>query len=415
MATSLADRVFAVENRIFAADRVAIYSAAVVICYAAFLAIGVEQGIWLQTSAGVPVANDFLPMWVAGRLTLEHGAASAYDWQTMLAAERAATGGAFENLYVWPYPPTFFFAAAAVAMLPFGAALVAWTSVLLVAFLAAVYAIVPRWMAPIAALASPLTLWNVAIGQNGTLMAALLGGSLACLETRPVLAGMLLGLLTYKPHFGLLFPLVLVLTGNWRAIGAAAATALALAAASWLAFGGESWALFLAHLYRFGGSALETNAIGWGKLQSVYGLLRSLGVGAAAAWSAHVAVALCTAAVVAVAWTRRWPYALKAALLSGATLVVTPYVFVYDLVALAVPVAFLVADGLRTGFFPSERGALVLLAAASLLMMPLSQFLPFGQAKGLMLVLCTMALIIGRILRTERRSRLVPSLRPEPG
>jgi arabinofuranan 3-O-arabinosyltransferase len=173
--------------------------------------------------------------------------------------------------------------------------------------------------------------------------------------------------------------------------------------------------LFVEHLHRFGGTALETNDVGWGKLQSVYGLLRSLGAGAGVAWGAHSAVALAAAAAVALAWTRPLPYALKAALVSVATLVVTPYVFIYDLVALAVPVAFVVTDGMRTGFLRGERSALVLLALASLLILPLGQVLPLGQSKGLILIVCTLSFVILRIWRTQQEVRTSDAaLRPEP-
>ena len=56
------------------------------------------------------------------------------------------------------------------------------------------------------ALGFPAALWNVTAGQNGFLTAALIGGTLGLLERRPALAGVCLGLLTYKPQFGLLFP-----------------------------------------------------------------------------------------------------------------------------------------------------------------------------------------------------------------
>lgn len=52
-------------------------------------------------------------------------------------------------------------------------------------------------------------------GQNSFLTAALLGGSLLLLDKRPIVAGVLIGLLSYKPQFGLLIPLVLVATGRW--------------------------------------------------------------------------------------------------------------------------------------------------------------------------------------------------------
>ena len=53
-------------------------------------------------------------------------------------------------------------------------------------------------------------------------------------------------------------------------------------------------------------------------------------------------------------------YEIKAAALAVAALLATPYLYVYDLVALAVPMAFLVRIGLRDGFLRYEIGALIL-------------------------------------------------------
>ena len=69
---------------------------------------------------------------------------------------------------------------------------------------------------------------SVLIGQNGFFLAALLIGGLINLDRRPLLAGMLFGILTIKPQLGLLLPVMLVLTGRWRVIAAAAATTLVL-------------------------------------------------------------------------------------------------------------------------------------------------------------------------------------------
>jgi arabinofuranan 3-O-arabinosyltransferase len=55
------------------------------------------------------------------------------------------------------------------------------------------------------------------------------------LERHPALAGICLGLLTYKPQFGLLFPIVLIADRRWLTIAVAALVALLLAALSWLA------------------------------------------------------------------------------------------------------------------------------------------------------------------------------------
>ena len=74
------------------------------------------------------------------------------------------------------------------------------------------------------ALAFPSVLINVGHGQNGFLTAALLGGALVVLDRRPLVAGILLGLLVYKPQYGLMLPIVLAVSGRWRCFAAAAAT-----------------------------------------------------------------------------------------------------------------------------------------------------------------------------------------------
>ena len=59
------------------------------------------------------------------------------------------------------------------------------------------------------ALAFPAVFVNLGHGHNGFLTAALIGFALLWLDRRPVVAGILFGLLAYKPQFGLMIPLVL--------------------------------------------------------------------------------------------------------------------------------------------------------------------------------------------------------------
>ena len=66
---------------------------------------------------------------------------------------------------------------------------------------------------------------------------ALLGGALLLIERRPWLAGVLIGLLAYKPQFGVLIPVALVAGARWPTIAAAGATVVALVAISFAALG----------------------------------------------------------------------------------------------------------------------------------------------------------------------------------
>jgi len=96
----------------------------------------------------------------------------------------------------------------------------------------------PLWL--LLALAFPAVFVNLGHGHNGFLTAALIGAALVQLDRRPILAGLLFGCLAYKPQFGLLIPLVLAVSGRWRAFIAAAVTVAVLTLAVTLVFGAES-------------------------------------------------------------------------------------------------------------------------------------------------------------------------------
>ena len=128
--------------------------------------------------------------------------------------------------------------------LPYGWGLSIWLAASLAAYLAALRAILPRPETPLIALAFPAVFVNIGHGQNGFLTAALLGGALHLLDRRPWLAGVLIGLLAYKPQFGVLIPVALLAAGRWRTIGAAVATVAALLAVSFVMLGGGVWHAF---------------------------------------------------------------------------------------------------------------------------------------------------------------------------
>jgi arabinofuranan 3-O-arabinosyltransferase len=171
---------------------------------------------------------------------------------------------------------------------------------------------------------------------------------------RPVLAGICLGLLTYKPQYGLLFPIVLIAAGHWRVFVSAAITAVVLAAASWLAFGTESWLAFFHWMPRFSQAFLTEGKAPWWKLQSIFALVRYFGGTEPLGWAFQWVLTASVAVVTALIWRSRVPYTLKAAALAAGTLLTTPYLFMYDMIVLAIPVAFMVRIGLKSGFHAYE-------------------------------------------------------------
>jgi arabinofuranan 3-O-arabinosyltransferase len=346
--------------------------------YALFLAGEVYSGYWLYDAAGQPIASDFVNVWAAGALTRDGTPAAAYDWTVHRAAEVAAVGHDFPGYYGWHYPPPFLAVAAALVSLPYIPAMLAWLALTLPAYLAAVRAIVGERLGLLLACAFPGALWNVTPAQNGFLTAALLGGMLVNLERRPWLAGMFLGLLTYKPQFGLLFPLVLLFDGRWRVIAAAATTAAVMVAASFLAFGSASWHAFFEWMPITSNAIFGDGRAGLNKLQSLFGVVRWLGGDMTMALLAQgMLIAGATAALVVL--NRRCADAnVKAAAFAVAALLATPYLYIYDFPVLAIPLAFLMRIGLRGGFLSYELPAIA--AASALVLVYLAVPAPTGFA-----------------------------------
>lgn len=357
-------------------------------------------GQWIANSQGIGIPTDFVNVYAAGRMALEGRPAAAYDWNAHKIVEEAALGGPFDGFIAWHYPPPYLLVAKELARLPYVLAFVTWVAASFTIYAGVIRRLLGSPLGWLLAFAWPLTLHNVLIGQNGFLTAALLGGGLLALPTRPWLAGALLGCLLYKPQFGVLLPLALVAGGYWRSFAAAAMTAIGLVAMSWLVFGTDAWIAFIDWLPRTSSSFLVEGRAEFGRMQSVLSLVRYLGGSDLLARSAQALVSLAVAVAIVLIWRRRISFAGKAAALATAVPLATPYLYAYDLVVLVIPVALLLRlaarESLRGGELALLGAGLVLLAAFPFVVAPVGPFA--SVAVG--------AVVLGRVFGSENAGRL---------
>lgn len=374
----------------------ALFLFAFVVAHLVWLATALLTGSWLWDAAGRLISTDFLNVYAAGKLVLQGAPVSAYDWPAHKLMEIQILGYDFKGYYGWHYPPFYLFVAAALAMLPYAVAHAGWSAVSFLPFVAAVRANAGSNTGYLLALSAPALVANVLTGQNGFLTAALIGLTLAFLEKRPVLAGICLGLLTYKPHFGILFPVALAAAGYWRAFIAAGVTAIVLALLSILAYGIEPWFAFARWLPVTSQAFLSEGRAEIEKMQSLFALLRTFGAAEWMAWSAQIALSGAIAVAIWMIWkSRDCAYELKAAALGVGVLMATPYIYLYDMVTITIPLAFLVALGMSRGFLRYE------LAAVAAVMLLLASF-PFVKLPvGLFASLLLAALVLRRLLRSR--------------
>ena len=367
---------------------------------------------WIAVSDGLidrngkPLGTDFSNVYAAGELTWQGKPADAYSPALQHAAEKATFGGRDVPFYGWHYPPFFFAVAFLVAALPYAWGLALWLIASFAAYLAMIRAILPRPETLLIASAFPAVFVNIGHGQNGFLTAALLGGALCLLDRRPWLAGILIGLLAYKPQYGVMIPVALLAGQRWSTIAAAGLTIAALVGLSFATLGSGVWHAFLDSMNFTQTVVLEQGGTGWEKIQSAFSAARNWGADVKTAYAIQLALGVMLAATLAWLWRSDAALELKASALATASLLATPYVLDYDLVVLAVSIAFLTRHGLKSGFRDYE----ISLLAAAWIVPLISRGL--AGATGIPLGLIVMlALYVATLQRAiaDRENAVVPA------
>ena len=376
---------------------------ALTVSNAAFIIAAMLTSNWITDAGGQPNHTDFTSVYAAGQLVRSGEPAAAYDWTLHHLAENVVIGHDSTQYFGWHYPPPFLIIAGLLAFLPYAAAFLAWIVATLGVYLLTIRAIVGDKVGWLLAGAFPCLTPNVIVGQNGLLTASLVGGFLILLRRRPILAGVCVGLLTYKPQFCVLFPVVLLAGGCWTTIIAAALTFAGLALATGALFGVSTWAAFLHWLPLTSQALLSQNHAEWYKFQSLFALVRMLGGDSTLAWILQLAfTGLLAGLLGAMWWNKHVPFELKASALAVSVPLVTPYVYLYDLTVMGVSAAFLIRCALATGFLAGEFLGLTVVMLLFLIMPFLNA--PVGLVTSAILAL----LIVRRMVKSDRGS-LVPN------
>jgi alpha-1,2-mannosyltransferase len=366
-------------------ERLLLYSAAVLIVYVVLAAVTIGRMQRGVDAHGNPAGGDFIAFWGASHLGLSGDAVGAYDLNTLFEAEKLAVpDSAFHATRPWEYPPMFLLAVLPSALLPYFPALLLFLGLGFAAYLMMMRRILagPGMLPPLLGFAG--VMMNFAEGQNGLLTAALGGGALLLLRAAPLSAGVLMGLLTIKPHLGVLLPLALVCGRHWRALLSATLTAAAYAGVSVLVLGPDTMAAFLAHLPQVA-AWVEGGYLPWAKMPTFFAFGRTLGLPVAAAYALHFTMAALAALGVAWVWLRCADFSLRAAALLAGTLLVSPYLYDYDLAWLGPALAWFAVHALRRGWRRGERELLVLLWLLPALIYPLQHLLRLQLAPWVLL------------------------------
>ncbi|WIM10915.1 glycosyltransferase family 87 protein [Enhydrobacter sp.] len=338
---------------------------AVAACFCA--AIGLYDALYLLLRLlGGPLIGprihvlfpDFLVFHAAVRAWLEGHAALIYDldaftaFQNAIYAERLATTLHFRPFL---YPPIWL-----LLLLPLGALVVGKAYGLFLSATAALATILEGrhdWWGWLAVLTSPAALWTVLAGQNSFLSLGLFYGGWRLIERAPGTAGILLGVLSYKPQIFALVPLALVAARQWRALGWTLGTAAGLSLASLGVFGPDVWSAFFDAVREAGSWRVVNETFERLFMQMTTLLAAARIVGLPPGISSAIQLAGSTLAIVAVwiAFRRHAASDARTAVLATAILLVSPYTLNYELLLMMPAAVALFRLGAARGFYPFER------------------------------------------------------------
>jgi len=340
------------------------YVAVTIIVYVVDLLRQTRDG--LTDGAGRPFGDDFVNFWSGPFLAWHQRAAEIYNFDAFHAFEQSVVGEHLQG-YHYSYPPTLLVLMAPLALVPYVPALFIWIAGGWFAFYRALRLAMPKGRTLLFALATPAVFINTVGGQNGTWTAALFGAGLGLLDRQPIVAGGLLGLLIYKPQFGILIPLALLAGRRWQAMAAAAMASAGLIAVAALCWGPEIFADYLLQITWLRHVILEDGTGVWHRMLSVFVAARRLGADVQTAYWVQAIVAAFAAIAVAAVWFRDAPFGIRNATLILGTCLATPYLQDYDMVFGALVVVWLWQDEdvRQTPEFP------LFLASAAVLLIPL--------------------------------------------
>ena len=307
---------------------------------------------------------DFLVFHAAARAFFEGKLALVYDidaftlFQIETYPDRLSPKVVFRPFI---YPPTWL-----LMLLPLGLLGVAKAYAIFMATTAAAATLLEGrrdWWGWLAVATSPATVWVLMAGQNTFFSLALFYGGLRLLDRSPAAAGILLGLLSYKPQIWVLVPLALLAAQQWRALAWTAATVAVLSLASLGIFGLDFWIGFL-EAAREAGSARVANIMFeriFMHMTTLVAAARIIGLSPGVAGAIQLAGAALAVAAVWFAFRRHSSSDARTAVLVTATFLVSPYTLNYDLLLLMPAAVALFRRGVALGFHPLERSVYLML------------------------------------------------------
>ncbi len=319
------------------------------------------------------IGGDFRLFWAQAHLAARGQPAQAYDAAALAAQAPVAALAHLVTVRASLYPPSTLLLLEPLGYLSFGQAwlVYSWGSLCAVG-LVLLMLLWRRLDLFCLAIGFPGVWVALSFGQNSLLLVSLYLVLLWAVARQSLLAGTALGLAAFKPHLGVLAPVVLLWRQNYAIVMVAFLVVLGLVLASILRYGAGVWLTYLHQIGEPAARLQNFDHIASHQLVSLYGTLRTAGLGAPLAWAGQGAIILMSLFYLGRVCRHAVSPQLPVAALVLAGLLVMPHVYLYDLALLLVPLVVLLRHIGASHWQPSGLVLAVLLYLAPVIHAPLA-------------------------------------------
>lgn len=289
-------------------------------------------------SSGQPIGADYIAYWSASQMADQGLLADSYTLDKIAPIQQLAAP--VTSAWHWLYPPTFAALLAPITTSDYRLSLALFSICSLLLFALSIRCIAPPSRFLPALLLAPAIFINLGNGQNAALTAGIAALGLSIMHSQPLMAGLMLGMLTFKPQLALPLLVLLMLHREYLVIVGAIVMTTLLGILSILLYGAATWSAWLEAL-QLANQLNSEGQLPWHKMSSLFSFLMAIGYSALFAQISQAVFSM-----VALLWTwHRFRHAAKSRLRlaawCAACLTLSPHLFNYDMLWLVLCMAWL--------------------------------------------------------------------------
>ncbi len=300
-----------------------------------------------QASSSIK-GGDFHVFYLASQIAAKDDYSGLYTLDKFMLERGKEYETKPDETFYFNYPPTALLLFSPLSKLDYDTSLYLWLAAGVIGFVMITQAVIKNWFITMLASLSPFIVLGSMTGQTGLFSAIILtSGYIAIERNKPLLAGLILGCLIFKPHLALALPFCFLATKDWKVIIGGIASSLLIILISYGVFGAEAWSEFVTNFSNNNTVTLLAKNDIYDRIPTVYLTLLGLIKSKTVAITLHIIVAVLAIFACVSIWRTSHDRIARLICLFITPALISPYFFDYDLAGVGILFGLMALETIR--------------------------------------------------------------------